>query len=156
MLASLIDILIDIGLISADYRKYRKVKKKNKELEKKGIKKKYVLYPSAKFTLIFLGIVLPVWIGFIFLRSKNIKINVTKSEMTEISESLKSYRSETGVFPENLNDLIGNRPLRKTWTKDAWGIDYNYYKSEDGTGFKLTSSGKDKKLGTKDDLIIED
>ncbi len=114
MLTSLLDIFIEIGLISADYKKHREVKKKNKELEKKGIKKKYILYPSAKFTLIILGIVLPIWIGFLFFRTKDIKINKTISEMNEISETLKNYKSETGDFPENLNDLIGNRPLRKT------------------------------------------
>jgi hypothetical protein len=153
MIELFIESLIDLGLIRADYKKKRQVKKQNKELKEKGIKKKYILYPSAKVTLIVVGIILPIWIGILILRAKNIKINKTKYEMNEISETLKNYKSETGVFPENLNDLIGNRPLRKTWTKDAWGKDYNYYKYADGTGYKLTSSGKDKKFGTKDDLI---
>jgi type II secretion system (T2SS) protein G len=79
---------------------------------------------------------------------------MTISEMNEISGALKNYKSEIGEYPENLNELIGNRPLKKTWSKDAWGIEYNYSKIENGTKYKLISFGIDNKSGTENDLII--
>ena len=74
--------------------------------------------------------------------------NRTISEMEEIRNALFKYKDEKSVLPSSLDVLIGNYPLRQEWKKDKWGNDYLYERD------KLISAGKDKTLGTGDDIII--
>ena len=51
----------------------------------------------------------------------------------------------------NLNELIGNSPLRQDWKKDAWNREYKFTIIDNGNGF-LTSAGSDGKFGTENDI----
>ena len=84
-----------------------------------------------------------------------------------IMQSIELFKFNTGVFPENLKELIdrpSNDAIAKKWTgpylkdvsglKDPWDHDYNYnpkgHKNEGGVD--LWSVGPDGQDGTDDDI----
>ena len=73
----------------------------------------------------------------------------TLTEMKEIKKAALKYETEKRELPSSLSSLIGTNPLRLEWKKDYWESDYIYENN------RLISPGKDKKLGTADDIIIE-
>ena len=72
--------------------------------------------------------------------------------MNRIEEALYQYKSYTGKFPNSMDVLIGNRPLRKQWKKDSWGTNYKL-NSNQSLILTFMSAGSDKSFGTEDDLI---
>ena len=154
MFLDFLDILVDIGLISADAKKRREIKRMNKENAEKGVKKKYVLLPSAKVILIILFILIPIFAILLAISLKDKETDQTKAEMVEITESISSYKNVHGTYPMNMEKLIGNRPLRNSWSKDDWGVKYKYSIKEDNSSFALISAGKDKRFDTEDDIVI--
>lgn len=111
--------------------------------------------PLLKIALfVFLGLALTIGLGFYFGNEYFKKRNTTK-EGGEIVDALNKYYVEKGKYPENLNEVITNNPMRKTWIKDSWDNAYKYSVVEGGKNFVLMSSGKDKKFETEDDLIFK-
>ncbi|MDO1498903.1 hypothetical protein Q2T40_00505 [Winogradskyella maritima] len=43
-----------------------------------------------------------------------------------MSERMENWNEKFGKYPTDLNELIGNSPLRKDWKKDAWNREYKF------------------------------
>jgi hypothetical protein len=80
---------------------------------------------------------------------------VTLEEGKDIVSALKKYKKENGIYPNELQSIISSNPVRSRWNSDAWGQSYQYSISRDKTTFILISKGKDKALGTEDDIVFE-
>jgi general secretion pathway protein G len=88
-------------------------------------------------------------------------------DFNAIGSSLKTYRLNAGHYPtteQGLKALVEqprtDPPLRR-WVKimdriptDPWNTEYRYRRlpDDDPRGFEIFSAGKDRRLGTKDDL----
>jgi hypothetical protein len=108
-------------------------------------------------SLVIFLIAIPLAATLIFLSgywliNPYVKKNKTKKEIKEIATAVEQYYLVNKTYPENLNTLILNRPLRKEWVYDAWHHMYIYSVSHNQEGFLIASSGKDGKPGTKDDI----
>jgi hypothetical protein len=80
----------------------------------------------------------------------------TEKEMSRIALGLAKYKNAYGQYPADLAELIGNDPLKREWLQDTWGNGMEYTRTKNGTGYKLSSPGADRKSGTTDDLILEE
>lgn len=89
-----------------------------------------------------------------FVSNRTIKPNNTKEEGTRIVLAIKKFQTSKEKLPGSIYDIIGNKPLNQTWLTDAWDEPYIYEVSEDGKKFLLKSKGRDKIVGTKDDIIL--
>lgn len=106
-----------------------------------------VVAPLCILALVFTTVHTYAW-----LQDARLNRDSTRHEGAEISAALVAYQGELGRFPENLNDVIGTRPLRAAWRTDGWGRPYRYHLVEGGTSFRLVSAGRDGEFGTADDL----
>ena len=116
---------------------------------------------EAIWVIVFGLIIIPVFstiviIGTIRLitnyTDKVVNYSDTNLEMIEIASHIKQYKTINKKYPDEIRELIGNRPLRKSWLTDKWRNPYIYEKTNNG--FMIKSAGKDKKFDTEDDLII--
>lgn len=78
----------------------------------------------------------------------------TISDCKEIAAALEFYKENKRAYPPDLITLISNNPMRLNWNKDSWGNPYQYTAGNNGTSFTLTSSGKDGKFNTSDDIVF--
>lgn len=79
----------------------------------------------------------------------------TEREMREIVDELDRYRGFNNQYPDNLNKLIGNDPVKSKFRRDYWQQLYYYQPSADKQSFSLISSGEDARLNTTDDLVVK-
>ena len=150
----LLDLLVTIGLLRADYKTRKSIEKINAENKEKGVKKKYVILPSTKFILIIILVLLTTVIFRVWWFYPKVAKNEVQKEMTAIKNALCSYKTEFGCYPVNLDILIGNRPLRKTWKQDKWNNFYMYKPDTINGSYQLVSAGKDGKFNSEDDIVI--
>lgn len=86
------------------------------------------------------------------------KIDACKAQLSNIANHLEMYLYEHGDYPSSLTDLTktekgkGKAILKKSQLNDPWKKKLNY--SIQGEGFKLCSSGPDKKTGGQDDICF--
>jgi hypothetical protein len=80
---------------------------------------------------------------------------VTLEEGKDIVSALNKYKNDNGKYPDDLQTIISSKPVRSGWNSDAWGQLYQYSISSDKKMFTLISKGKDKTLGTEDDIVFE-
>jgi general secretion pathway protein G len=147
LLAYILELYLDI--------KFWFKKKKRRKFEKEhNLPKKLMFYPSDKIAIVF-GVLLVV-IGSVFMVFvyPNFTANKTKEKLTEIVQILEKEKKDLGVYPNALEDIIRNNPLRKQITKDHWNTNFWYKLSDDGTSYVLFSVGKDKTPKTADDISI--
>jgi general secretion pathway protein G len=150
MIEFILEILIDIGLLGADYKHRRKIRKKEKEDGVKRSAQKYWLQPSIivnvlVFAIIIVILMVAIWYKDTFTFAKN-----TRKEMAEICDRAEEWKKTFGAYPTNLQELIGNNPLRQTWKLDDWNTPYRYKRLEHG--ILIVSAGSDKTFDTKDDI----
>lgn len=155
MIESIAELLAEIGFISEDYKHRKKIKAKEK---KDGIKRpfqRYFLQPSTLITIAV--IVFTVIASFLFFSYQNNSIypQKTKKELVEITEWIIKWEEKFDRYPTDLNEIIGNDPIKQNWKKDAWKRDYKYVKTEKPLGFTIISAGLDGKFDTKDDIKFE-
>jgi len=86
------------------------------------------------------------------------KIRRTNDRLKQIADGIGAYKNERGNFVEaneisKLLDFLSPRYLKTPQRFDLWGEEFEYHGSADG--YRLISCGPDRKLGTKDDLIVE-
>ncbi len=152
MLELILSTLAEFGLIREDYKHQKRIRKKEKE---DGIKRpiqKYLLQPSALMLIAFLVIgTLSASILFGYQRS-SIYPSKTEKEIAEMSERMENWKEKFGKYPTDLNELIGNSPLRQDWKKDAWNREYQFTIMGNGKEFLITSAGSDGKFHTEDDI----
>jgi general secretion pathway protein G len=152
MIELILSTLAEFGLIREDYKHQKRISKKEKE---DGIKRpiqKYFMQPSALMFVAVLVIGSISAILFFTYQRKSVFPEKTKKEITEMSERMENWNENLGQYPTDLNELIGNSPLRQDWKKDAWNREYEFTIMENGKGFLITSAGSDGKFGTEDDI----
>ena len=147
------ELLVDIGLIRKDIKANKEVKKKNLENSESRTKVKYVLFPSFKVYGI-VSIILFALITALVLIKQAKAPSRAQEDLDEIYAAILTYQSDTGEYPESIEKLIGNRPLRKDWETDFWGHPYRYEIIVSTNVFILVSAGKDGIMDTDDDLMV--
>ena len=113
------------------------------------------MQPSALMFIAVLVIGSISSILFFTYQRKSVFPEKTKKEITEMSERMENWNKNLGQYPTELNELIGNNPLRQDWKKDAWNREYKLMITKNGKGFLITSAGSDRKFGTEDDITSE-
>ena len=152
MLELILSTLAEFGLIREDYKHQKRISTKEKE---DGIKRpiqKYFLQPSALMLIAVLVIGSLSAVLFFTYQRTSVFAEKTKKEISEMSERLNNWNEKFGKYPTELNELIGNSPIRQDWKKDAWNRKYKFTLTENGKRFIITSAGSDGKFGTEDDI----
>ena len=153
MIELILETLAEFGLIHADYKHRKNISKKEKVDGKKRTFQKYFLQPSSIAVVIV--VIITSFAAFFYFTYQRTSVfpEKTKSEIIEMSKRAEKWREKFGRYPTDLNELISNSPIRKSWKLDAWGKPYHYSIIEDGQKLLITSSGSDKEFGTNDDII---
>lgn len=128
----------------------------SERLKKKGKKLAWYwgwILPTDVAVLSLYSVIGIFLIGFFLFKTFPINQRTTKDEMQEITKSLLKYKNDTGRFPENMDELIGSRPLRKKWEKDAWKTEYVLIQNSENV-VNLVSAGADKSFETDDDINV--
>jgi len=92
------------------------------------------------------GLILPNLMG----KAGNAKRDITCIQMNTISQTLKMYKLDNGIYPDSLKTLLGKDSSSSYFSdnklpQDSWKNDYIYTKS--GESFDIISLGADKKEG---------
>ena len=155
MIKIILSTLAEFGLIREDYKHQKKISKKEKE---DGIKRpiqKYFLQPSVLILIAVVVIGSLSAILFFTYQKTSVFPEKTKKEISEMKDRMENWNKNLGQYPTELNELIGNNPLRQDWKKDAWNREYKFMITKNGKSFLITSAGSDGKFGTKDDITSE-
>ncbi|WP_282031906.1 type II secretion system protein GspG [Winogradskyella eximia] len=155
MIELILSTLAEFGLIREDYKHQKEIRKKEKE---DGIKRpiqKYFLQPSVLILIAVVVIGSLSAILFFTYQKTSVFPEKTKKEISEMKDRMENWNKNLGQYPTELNELIGNNPLRQDWKKDAWNREYKFMITKNGKGFLITSAGSDGKFGTKDDITSE-
>ena len=148
----MLDIIGELLFWREDY-KFAKRKKARREFEKENnLPKKLMIHPVWKLFGIFIVFVLisKLVIGHFYFSDYGTK--KTTEKIAEIELILENEKSSLGIYPEKLNIIIRNNPLRKNITSDYWDNEFFYEQIENGLGYVLVSKGKDGILKTNDDI----
>lgn len=132
-------------------------------LNKKGIQpvfdKKEAVWAVVLLIVVIPACLLVTFFGmfslFQWYSNSFIKLNTTIEEGNAITYSIENYHKDFGKYPSNISTLVEGRPVRASWKKDGWGESYVYEVVNDGQNFTLISKGKDRSLGTEDDLVFK-
>ena len=133
--------------------KFRKRKKARREFEKENnLPKKLMIHPVWKLLGIFLifFFVAKLVIGTFFFSNYGAK--KTSEKINEIELILQKEKKAQGIYPEKLNTIIRNNPLRKNIILDYWNNEFFYEQKENGLSYVLFSKGKDGVVKTEDDI----
>ncbi|WP_282136638.1 type II secretion system protein GspG [Seonamhaeicola maritimus] len=155
MIQIILEILAWIGLDYGDYQHRKRIRKKEKEDGIKRPLQKFFLQPSVKIVFFVLIITCLGSFAFFSYQYRMIYQEKTKKEISNIRNWTEKWYEKFGYYPNDLNEIIGNSPMRKNWNKDAWGRECNFAVINNGTAFIIVSSGKDGQFGTKDDISSE-
>lgn len=150
----ILEILVNFGLIREDYKHHKKISKKEKADGKKRPFQRYFLQPSS--IMVISVLVIGIISSFLFFSYQRISIfpKKTKKEIKEITERMENWKEKFGTYPTDLNELIGNNPMRQEWKTDSWNRPYQYSVTESRIGFLIISAGSDGKFETEDDIKI--
>lgn len=119
---------------------------------------------EAVWTIVILLVLIPAALFFAFsgmlslgkwYSDKYMKPTATIEEVSEIASAIHRYYKSSGRYPEDIYALIVGIPVRSGWKTDSWGEPYIYEVVEEGQNFRLLSKGKDRKLGTEDDIVFQ-
>jgi hypothetical protein len=133
--------------------KFWKKKKARRKYEKENnLPKKLMIHPAIK--VLGLGIalifILKILIGYFYFSNRG--ENETSEKIAKIVSILDKEKNIIGYYPEKLNEIIRNNPLRQNITTDYWGNEFFYEISENGLSYLLVSKGKDGIINTGDDI----
>ncbi|MDO6492886.1 MULTISPECIES: type II secretion system protein GspG [unclassified Cellulophaga] len=148
----ILSILAEFGLIREDFKHHRKTSKMEKADGKKRPFQRYFLQPSSIMVISALVIGNLSAILFFTYQGKFVFPEKTKQEISEMSARMDNWKENLGKYPTELNELIGNSPLRQEWKKDAWNREYEFKIIGNGKGYLITSAGSDGKFGNEDDI----
>ena len=152
MIELILSTLAEFGLIREDFKHHRKISKMEKADGKKRPFQRYFLQPSSIMVISVLVIGSLSAILFFTYQRKSVFPEKTKQEISKMSNRMDNWKENLGKYPTELNELIGNSPLRQEWKKDAWNREYEFKIIENGNGYLITSAGSDGKFGTEDDI----
>ena len=155
MIEIILSTLAEFGLIREDYKHHKKITKKEKD---DGIKRpfqRYFLQPSSLMIIaVLVGGSISAFLFFSYQKAF-VYPEKTEKEISEIIHRMENWKENLGQYPTDLNELIGNSPIRQDWKKDAWNRTYKYEITENGISFLITSAGSDGEFGTEDDIKSE-
>ncbi|WP_298781420.1 hypothetical protein [uncultured Polaribacter sp.] len=152
MIENILDFFLSITDIFYELKFWKKKKARRKFEKENNLPKKVIIHPYLKFLGIFLILILTVRILFGNLFHSNNEELITKKKIAKIKQILEDEKKIFGVYPEKLNTIIRNNPLRKNITMDYWKNEFYYEQLENGKDYLLLSKGKDGILKTKDDI----
>ena len=109
-----------------------------------------VIIPACLYVTFFGMFALGKWYSNTFISK-----NATLEEGNRIVSAIQSYHKNSNKYPEDLSSLIEGIPIRSGWKTDGWDEAYIYEVINNERGFKLLSKGKDRILGTEDDLVFQ-
>ncbi|WP_421978520.1 type II secretion system protein GspG [Roseivirga seohaensis] len=148
---SLIEILVEIGLLRADFKHLKKTQQQQALTGNKTPLKKYLFQPTMIVFYALIGISIIVAILVVAGADKR-SLKKTVTEMEEIKVSLNEWRKIFQRYPVSLEKLTEGKPLKKDWLTDEWGNNYNYKTTEDGMNYTISSFGPDRIPGNSDDI----
>ena len=131
-------------------------------LNKKGAVPKYTT-KNAAWAIVILVVIIPIFIFVAFsglfaigswYSDKYVLPEQTMTEGHQIATAIMEYHETYGKYPESINDLTKSYPLRAGWIRDSWKEPYIYELFENEGKFRVISKGRDRKLGTDDDIIF--
>lgn len=155
MIEAILAMLAEFRLFHEDDKHQKRVRKKENE---DGIKRpiqKIFMQPSLLLYSAVLVIVSLSAILFFSYQRSSILPEKTKAELTEMTEWIEKLNEKYGHYPTDLNEVIGNSPIRQVWKKDSWNRAYKYIKTDNGRGFLIISAGSDGQFDTDDDIKLE-
>ena len=152
MIESILDFFISIADLFYELKFWKKKKARRKFEKENNLPKKVMIHPYLKFFGVFLMIIFTARLLFgNFLFSNNGESRTTE-KITEIEQILENEKKSLAIYPEKLNTIIRNNPLRKNITIDYWNNEFYYEQKENGQEYVLLSKGKDGILKTEDDI----
>jgi general secretion pathway protein G len=101
------------------------------------------------------GLVLPGIIG----KAEGAKVKAASSQINRLAMAVESYYLDTGITPDNLDDLVNesgdvpgwNGPyVKPSSLKDPWGREYVYTQPGEHGDFDIYSLGADGQPGGED------
>jgi general secretion pathway protein G len=104
--------------------------------------KRFIINITLKEIISYVGVLLLVIVVVVPLCMKHTikkKTNAAKLKISLIEQGINSYRTDTGDFPNTLDELIINKRKMKTWKGpyikpehllDPWGHSFEYTTSE--------------------------
>jgi general secretion pathway protein G len=135
----------------------------------RGVGKRFQLSMRRVFSTLF--VVLLLVAAFLLYLQRGALSSTAESfipaDFNAITSALKTYKINAGRYPTDeqglraLLDRPVSEPVPKRWVQilrklptDSWDNEYHYraLPNDDKRGFELRSAGKDRILGTKDDL----
>lgn len=152
MIELILDLLIDIGLINADYKHRKQLRKKEKEDGVPRPFRKRFLQPSVLVTVCSAITAIVLVASFFMYQHFKVYPQKTEKEIVAISDKIQGWKQKYGHYPKDLSQLIGNNPIRQEWKNDIWNRTYKYKVIHNGTAFLLQSAGADGKFDTQDDI----
>lgn len=108
--------------------------------------------------IVILGLLLSLVAPTMFSKVGSSQRKTAEAQMQMLSTSLDTFRLDVGSYPATLADLRkGTGPnwdgpyLPREVPLDPWGNPYVYKPAEDGSGYALSSYGKDGRPGGEGD-----
>ncbi|MDX2021511.1 MAG: type II secretion system protein GspG [Deltaproteobacteria bacterium] len=92
----------------------------------------------------------------VFANFKRGQIKTAKLMVNEVRGAVQQYMSDnSGDCPPNIEELVNQKFLKKSSTKDPWGKPFTLKcpGEQDSDGVDITSPGPDKQEGTEDDIL---
>jgi hypothetical protein len=152
MIELIVSTLVEFGLIREDYKHQKRISKKEKDDGRKRPMQKFFMQPSVLIITIIAVITCISSFLFFTYQSRSIYPEKTKNEVFEMSDRMENWYEKFAKYPVDLNELIGNNPIRQEWQTDAWNRAYKFEITNDGNGYLIISAGSDGKFGTEDDI----
>ncbi|MDX9911940.1 MAG: type II secretion system protein GspG [Phycisphaerales bacterium] len=107
--------------------------------------------------LVIIGLLAAVAAVNVVGGAERARVRTTRASMTTIEQALKNYQLDNAAYPENLSVLITAKYLDDKALNDAWGSAFVYRTpGRANNPYEIISMGKDKQVGTEDDLSIWD
>ena len=79
------------------------------------------------------------------------KYKTAAKDIANWDQSIEMYRLHEGECPKTAQDLVGAGIIQRI-SKDPWGSDYVFTCPGEHADVDISSPGKDKEIGTPDDI----
>ncbi|WP_396602914.1 type II secretion system protein GspG [Algibacter sp. R77976] len=135
-----------------DFQFWRDKKKRRKFEKENNLPKKIMIHPYIKILAYSILITTPIIISFTLYQHYYSNTKKTIKKISQVESLLIENKEVDGVYPNELEDIIRNNPLRKNITLDGWGNEFHYSVLDHEKTFNLISKGKDGILNTEDDI----
>lgn len=152
MIETILSTLAELGLLREDYKHREHISKIEKADGEKRPFQKYFFQPSTLLIIAVPVVIIVTFLLFFNPRTSSIYKERTQKEISEMTDRMNHWNERLGYYPADLNELIGNDPIKQDWAKDAWKKPYKFEITTNGKGFSIISAGADGKFGTSDDI----